>query len=265
MKKIYRVATGCLGVMMLITGSLPVSAASDPDWTDIGNARFMDGWVLPALGYNQTLPENQYDVPLQQSNVNPNVYRLVDPYHIGPAADKNTSTTVGHIMFDVSDPEHVIFLMADAGFADKTNSKLDFFAFYCYNTLGQYLEWFPEYTAEELIKKLGDGAPWTTFKDGVVSLGFIYEKDGVRYDANFGFNFIVQGGMDWPMYFGSSWNGTMVASITFPEGWSAGVETVERNDAEAEYYTLQGVKVLHPEKGQFVIEKRGSTTRKIKM
>ncbi|MDE7120187.1 MAG: hypothetical protein K2O10_06215, partial [Muribaculaceae bacterium] len=148
------------------------------NWTSIGNATLVDGWVLPYFDINQNDPANQYEVELQQNDENKNVYRLVDPYHGNcPIADYNESTTVGYIQFDVTDPDHVMFEAVDAGFA---YSQAGVKQFYCLNTLAFACNYL-QASAEQVIA--GDyGIPYTTFKNGVVSLGSVVADGATSYD-----------------------------------------------------------------------------------
>lgn len=99
-------------------------------WKDIGNATFMDGWILPLLGIDQY--ENQYEVLMQQNLENENRYRLVNPYKTGPAAEfNNHPTKEGYIEFDVTDPEKVTFSYVYAGFSNQHPDLGAFDDIYC--------------------------------------------------------------------------------------------------------------------------------------
>lgn len=243
-----------------------VKKASDNDddnnddtanWTSLGNATFMDGWVLPAFGIDQTDPANQYEVELQQNSDNKNIYRLVDPYHgNSPAASYNESTQTGYIQFDVTDPDHVTFEAVEAGFA---NTQLGVTKFYCINMLASLMDMYNA-SADAIIADLGDIAPFTTFKDGVVSLGnTIGNENKPIYDACFG----IQG----EKYAGYSWFDTndnpddMTAKIIFPE---TGIDNVVAGEADApvKYFNLQGIEVANPAAGQVVIRKQGNNATK---
>lgn len=238
--------------------SLAKKAPEDENaWTSLGNATFMDGWVLPAFGIDQTDPANQYEVELQQNSDNKNIYRLVDPYHgNSPAASYNESTKTGYIQFDVTDPDHVIFEAVEAGFA---NTQLGVTKFYCTNMLASLMDMYNA-SADAIIADFGDIAPFTTFKDGVVSLGnTIGNENKPIYDACFG----IQG----EKYAGYSWVDTndnpddMTAKIIFPE---TGIDNVIAGEADApvKYFNLQGIEVAKPAAGQVVIRKQGNNATK---
>lgn len=244
-------------------------------WKDLGNATFVDGWVLPALGYEQE--ENAYAVKLQQSTENEHLYRLVNPYRTGPAAWENLYMGSGYIVFDVSDPDHVIFSKTYAGFA---NENLGITAFYTYNRLGFWVDNNPQYTADYLIKV--QPMPFTTYKDGVVALSFYLNDKGARvYDANYGTQLAPYGGNGWyrqvevpnenPDQAGDAEPETelvpvnMTTKIYFPGVYEAAVKQVEVDANEnlpVEYFNLNGVKVLNPAKGQLVIKRQGSKVTK---
>lgn len=217
----------------IISGRQVFGNNDDSDnWTYIGEAEFVDGWLLPSLGLDQTnLP---YNVPLEQNKENPDIYRLVDPYHIGPMASFNEAQNIGYIVFDVTDPDHVVFNQADSGFA---SAALYVNRFYCYNRLGTILLKSSDgLTVEEIIASKGNEIPYTTFKDGVVSLGYVTKEDGtVLYDANFGYDGDALGGYCWT-------DVSMVASITFPS--DAGIESIsDSSNANTNIYNLQGLKM----------------------
>lgn len=227
------------------------------NWTSLGNATFMDGWVLPGLGIDQTDPANQYEVEIQQNNDNKNIYRLVDPYKgDSPAAAFNASTKTGYIQFDVTDPDHVVFDAVDAGFV---NSDLEITKFYCINVLTSLIDYYGM-TAAELISELGDVAPYTTFKNGVVSLGSVPGNNGTTvYDACFGDQTDKYAGYGWVDENENRTN--MAAKIIFPE---TGIDNVVagETDAPVKYFNLQGIEVVKPAAGQVVIRKQGNNATK---
>lgn len=233
---------------------------SDTDWTTIGEATFMDGWLLPAFGMDQTNSTYWYKVPLQQNNSNKNRYRLVDPYHLGPISTINESTTKGYIVFDVTDPNAVLFEKSVAGFA---YSQLGITSFYCYNTLGTYYQQYRgQYSPTEIVNTLGAYIPLTTFKDGVVSLGSKVVDGKITYDANFGLQTATDGGRVWQDNSGNLVN--MTAAIYFPEGFDAVEEIIsDNNSAKAEYFNLQGARILNPEAGQILIKRQGTKVEKV--
>lgn len=234
------------------------------NWIDLGDATFMDGWVLTAFGLDQTAEENLWKVPLQQNAVEDNVYRLVDPYHCGPFANGgelaqlNTSSTQGYIVFDVTDPDHVVFLKSNAGFA---NPSAGITQFYCYNTLGYLVASNAGFEASDIVGILGDDILYTTFKNDVVTLGTRMGEDGLENDANFGIQTKPTGGYGWQDQSGNSID--MSAAIYFPNVNPSAIEKLETEIGTVEYYNLQGVKVNNPQKGQMLVKKTGSKAQKV--
>ena len=170
----------------------------EEEWTSLGEATFMDGWVLPLFGIDQNQEENWFKVEIQQNVANENLYRLVDPYHAAgfPAKSYNESNKVGYIEFDVTDPDHVLVNphMQDAGFA---LSDVGITKFYPYNTLQFFVNYYGMPTST-IVSLMGeDGMPYTTFKDGVLLLGFLDDEGDPWYDANFGDQYDNEGGYFW--------------------------------------------------------------------
>lgn len=255
-----------------------LNLTDDAGWRDFGEALFMDGWFIPGYGYDQTLPENQWYVPLQQHKINQFLFRLVDPYHLGLFAPEeeggvisNPSTTVGYIQFDITDAKHVLFDKVNAGLEGGSGASR-FNKFYCYNMLKWYMNAENVSFAEAVMTfDLGDFYyPSTTFEDNTVKLGYVERRDGtICYDANFGvaFNYDSNpaiGGL------GCTWEGkqaNMIASITFPSDYVyTGVDSILSEgvaDGPVEYFNLQGIRVLYPQPGQLLIKRQGSKSEKI--
>lgn len=224
------------------------------EWEPIGNATFTDGWLVPAMGLNQQL--NQYDLLLEQSVENKYVYRLVNPYGSGPVAKYNGNPN-GYIVFDISDPDHVLFLPSDAGFENYAILPGGIYHFYCYNQLGYLVTSNPDYTLEELIDLVGDNIPYTTFANGKVALGSKKVYEQLVYDANFGTQNKPVGG--------ASWEGAnMRSAIDFPSWYDAEVGAIAADDeGEAVYYNMQGLRVDNPEPGQMLIKRTASKGVKV--
>lgn len=249
---------GILDLENAVKSDLSDSTES-PYWKDAGKATLIDGWVLPGLGIDQNLPENQYEVPLQQSILDPNIVRLVNPYKVGPAAEFNESVRSGFITLDLSNPEFVLVNpdISEAGFA---NRNLGITRMWCYDQLQYYhLRYSLDY--DNVIYVFPE-LPYTKFKNGVVTLGTGIDsyKDTI-YDANYG--------TQWNFYGGNAWfndNGTradMTTKIILPDSFG-GVEGIidDQSSLPIELYNLQGQKVKNPERGTIVIKKQGSKTTK---
>lgn len=212
-------------------------------WTNIGKAHFQDGWISPLCGIKQA--ENIYEVDMEQNDADPYIYRLVNPYSrsYGSAvsAFNNSEDGSGHIVFDVSDPDHVLFIAEPCGFSNDSSSK-----YYLYNTLA-YACYIYGCDAGTIVSLMGDELLYSTYKNGIVTL-----PEG---DAKLGFE-----GNVW--YGGNS--GNNATCIWFPGiEVNVGIENVAVEPAGTpEYFNLQGMRILNPEKGQLVIEKVGNKTSK---
>lgn len=235
-------------------------SGTNGSWTPVGEATFMDGWLLPALGIDQTDPENWYNVPVEQNDDNPNIYRLVDPYRYGPIAEYNESTTTGYIQFDVTDPDHVVFALVDAGFA---SAMANITSFYCYNTLTYYCNYMGM-SADQIISMAGDEIPYTTFQNNVVTLGSTVFEKGYDNDACFGDQANPTGGYSWTDE--QKQYANMATSIDLSEITSDNngvTEIVNSSDlAPVRFFNLQGIEVARPASGQVVIRVQGAKATK---
>ena len=204
-------------------------AVDEGSWELVGTAILEDPWVLPGLGIDQHKDENKWEVPLERNTENENLYRLVDPYHAeSPAKAHNQSEEVGYIVFDVTDPDHVLFAPnTGVGFKNRTSDiAIKVNEVYAYNRL-THRYYYKEDGKKDLatvIADYGEVIPFTTFKDNVITLGSITVDGKTIYDACFGDSSDKTGypdGFDWE-------NGAdMTGTITLKIG-GAGDETAAR-------------------------------------
>ncbi len=198
---------------MIIMTKIIDDPNADPNegWTSVGMAKFTDPWVMPAIVDNPQ--EYTWEVELQRNDADADLYRLVDPYKGNcPVADLNESTARhGYIQFNISNPDMVTFDVVEAGFG---LSNLGITKFYCMNQVTSFAEYFG-ISADYVASVMGDQIPYTTFKDGVLTLGSVETTDEdtgeleTTYDACFG----IQGNKD----AGYSWTGAeMLGKIEFP-------------------------------------------------
>lgn len=227
------------------------------DWNDVGMATFMDGWVLPLFGIDQTLEENQYEVLLQQNKENENIYRLFEPYKSGPAAEYNSTSRVGTITFDVSDPDHVTFLGTEAGFAfpGAGVTKL-----YPYNVLSFYSVYYDE-EAADIVDILGDEITYTSLVDGVLTVPSALVDGVYDNDALFGIQNNIWGGYSWTDEDRNPAN--MAAKIIFPAEGGVGSIGSDNNDGKVRFYNLQGLEISNPEQGQIYIKLENNKATKV--
>lgn len=253
------------------------NTADDAGWKDMGEALFIDGWILPGLGIDQMDPANQWYVPIQQHKVNQYLFRLVDPYHCGlfdPETGQleNTSPNKGFIQFNITDAAHVLFDKVDAAFEGGSGIN-KFNRFYCYNILRWYMNVQNSSYSEAIMafSLLPNYFPFTTFEDNTVKLEYVDRGNGrLCYDANFGIanNYDAEpakGGLVSLTSDGKLTN--MTTYIKFPDDYIyTGVESLEAetdNNAPIEYFNLQGIRVLNPTPGQILIRRQGVKSEKI--
>lgn len=235
----------------------------DPNkgWSDAGTALFQDGWLLPVFDIDQLDYKNWYAVELQVNDENDALYRLVDPYRgLSPIADKNESTKTGYIVFDISDPEHVVFEAVEAGFA---NAEKGISQFYCSNILSS-LAGANGFTPEEIVKRYGDRLSYTYVKDHVVYLDHGYnESTKTMNDACFGIQNNPYAGNVWKD--GESSSALDMTTRIYMPGSPicSGVKTItEADETPVRYYTLQGIEIDNPVSGEVVICRKGSSSFK---
>ena len=246
------------GFMDLYDLSVAFPNMNNDEWEGIGNATFMDGWLIPAYGEDQAA--NMYDVALERNISNPDLFRLVNPYKSGPLASQNSCKTNGYIVFDISNPDQVVFNLADGGF---TNYQMGLTTMFPYNWLGVLCLVNPDWYPEEIADAMGDQIAYTTFQDGVVSLENIV---GGKPDTRIGVQFDPTYGLYWAVDdYGTPAN--MAAKIIFPEGWddpnaAVGEIAVDNSNMPVEYFNLQGVRILNPQAGQIVIKRQGTSVSK---
>ena len=163
----------------------------------------------------------------------------------------------------MTDPDHVLFEVLEAGFAtDRLLASMGGLQkLYCYNMLTLFSRL---YGAEpsQIIQDMGATLNYTTFKDGVVSLGNRVKAGDLENDACIG----IQGAM----IYGAQWSNSegktrdMSATITFPPAGS-GVENVvaEATEAPAEFFDLHGRRLANPAPGTLVIRRCGAQVDKV--
>lgn len=217
-------------------------------WTAIGYTDFYDCWVLPAFEINPA--EYIYEVAVEQSDDTPTRYRLVDPYNIDLFAQDNTADGHGYIIFDVADPECVIFDYVNSGLAiDQIG------AFYCFNFAGYCAQMGLDAASIKNMIEQAKANPandtsgigdilLTTYEDGAVTV-----TDGVFYvDV-----------LD-EMYMANLYNSTIVIP---GEGGINDITVDSDSDCPVEYFNLQGIRVAEPQPGAIYIRHQGRTAVKV--
>lgn len=208
----------------------PAFTFNENEWTNVGNAKFSDGW-FSALVETPTA----YNVPAYVNKANSNLYVLKNPYGAQtPYAQINESAnTEGYIVLDVTNPDCVLVRAnVVSGFS---NSQVGMNACpSCTSTEGIYY-YVEEWEYEDIIdnaESFGDDLP-TMSKDGVVTIPQCRFQTITNFsEPDYWVN------ADKEPY-------DMIAQIELP---SAGVEGVI-NDTEnvaKRYFNLQGVEIANP-------------------
>lgn len=239
---------GYYDILDLSVGYLPMGG----EWETLdGKGLFTDGWLTPALLETEAIPT--YEVTIQQNKDNENIYRIVNPYKAGPMASLNECDRDGYIVFDVTDPKHVMFKFADAGFANK-NYRIDHF--FAYNYMGSLMLINPFYTPEEVILEFANDFPATVFEDGIVKFDTSWPISEVR--------FALQDLANSPRYWRTDEGqpAKQSAGIVLPGYGQAGLNGIDATEADVEYFTVQGIRVANPEPGQIVIKRQGNVVTK---
>lgn len=212
-------------------------------WTYLGQALFVDGWIIP--GY--TTESNQkywWYIDAYTNNVNPNIVGLLNPY-----IDERCTLTGLNLNYnvesmlaiDITDPEFIVISQQYSGFKAEEYGDI---------SIGNYEGTFIEYNSDkdEIISEMESlGLRMTTINDeGLITI----PHSLVGYTGG---------------QFGLSWQYPQVGFVLLPDGYS-GVRDVivnkENADAPVEYFNLLGERVNNPEHGIF-IRRQGSSTTKV--
>lgn len=236
-------------------------------WKSLGMGVYQDGWLMSNAARGE---QNLwcYEVEIQQSEIDENVYRILNPY--GPntpmAAQNESVNFYGSIQFNMQDEDHVYFQAVPTNFSSKQADISQFFATNQLTLPVEGLGWDVE-SAVAMMEQGGYDL-WTTFKDGILVVPSRLREDG-GYDNDALFS-TPEMGLGVAPYYGRNWQGdnklplNMQAILFFPGVYEAGVEGVEiDSNAPVKYYNLQGVEVANPEKGQLLIKRQGGKAEKI--
>ena len=106
-----------------VSFKIAAAGASEGNWEAMGEATFVDGWILPLFGSEEqpidpaTMP---YKVPVEKSLDTEGVYRLVNPYNVEgcPIAQYNDDKNGAKIVIDATDPAFVSIEAQYSGYAD---------------------------------------------------------------------------------------------------------------------------------------------------
>ena len=233
-----------------VLGMSKSTVVGDETWVDYCTGTFIDGWVLPAITYQDGTSVDPKDFPLsvriQQNVNNANLYRLDDPYHSENFPMTNNATA-GYIEFSLEDPDFVLVLPGVySGFANGSNKVNAFNIEGFYTDLG--------YSKDQILEGVEGLVPSTFDGQNSVSIN----------NCRFNYPNALDKAYSWQNASGESLASKMVGSITFDIKPSAiGSITTDDSIAPVEYFNLQGVKLANPEAGQIVIRRQGSQVSKV--
>lgn len=211
------------------------------DWKSVGKGDLTDGVVAPFLGYT---PE-ELEVDVEESVSQPGYYRVVNPYKNCVAFGRyvyNHSVSGNHnhyLYINAVDPNRVMLKPSVPGYKTGSNGNAAFYsAGFEYFVNGQVAQ--------------GDAAgAFGTMKDGVIT---------ISKDANGESN--IFGLLDAKAPYFKRQNYVTDFKLAIRSN-STGVADLNAAEGEVEYYTIQGVKVQNPAKGQLVIVRKGGKTEKV--
>lgn len=221
------------------------------EWEEVGDALFTDAWLAPA--FNVEAAEATYKVPAERNKADNNIFRLVNPYKYGAMALSNECEKDGYIVIDITDPDHVVFKFADAGYSNK-DRRID--NFFVYNYMGSLVLINPFYTPAEVILEFGKDFPASTFEKGVVK----FDTSMALPDVRFALQDLANSTRLWRNDEGTPVKSS--AEIILPGFETNGLTGVGAVEEDAEFYTPQGLRVSNPEPGQIVIRRQGNEVTK---
>lgn len=225
----------------------------ESEWKSVGAAEFKDAWFPNFWGGDEVVP---YEVPLYRSYSDENVYLLYNPY--GPdspyGGDVNASSEPGYIVFDITNPDCVVFnpFTYVVSFYFGNEDQPDVRRFNTYNTEG-WMFYFADY---------GYGDIAEVFKKNEWKMSYFDQAKRCVWIENAAFSYVNGAG---EIFTRRAWkNYSMKGYIKLPDVFNSEVEDMLLDKAidQTEYYNLQGVRLVNPEKGQPVIVRRGSKATK---
>ncbi len=132
-------------------------ANAEGSWAELGEAMFTDGVIAPMFGISETA--ETYAVPVEQSEDNPALYRLVNPYKEGICPYGVAYDGDIHIIIDCTNPQCVFVKQQETGVVDENDGPVTILN-YAYNASGRYSE-------DEIIAN-----GWNdVFADGKITFG----------------------------------------------------------------------------------------------
>ena len=213
---------------------LPGGEYVDP-WGEAVDATMVETILGPAFGKTNTTP---YTIQIQK-NSKTGVYRLISPWR-QLYTDLGYGSTAPNLDIDASDPTNLIIPLQAIGLGSRTDGA------YGYMSMSYYCLVEEQETDDALKITLTDNG------DGTSTISFPYSS-GKIYAQTSG-----------KMYSASNY-ADVLSYVKFPtfSGINEVKTDIDNSNAPVEYFNLQGVRIVNPEAGQFVIKRQGSEVTKM--
>lgn len=226
---------------------MPGAKEIDPNdgWKEAGKAKYTD-FVIPSMF---DLQAQTFEVPMQESEETPGLYRLVNPYKYWTSPDANSFTVEDnhYLVIHAENAPDVWIENTETGvnFNGQNGGMISFFS-----QLGDIMP-----TASyETVKAQLPAELWATIKDDVITypnLSFAYNgQTFTNYGATISSN---------PDGFYPARANNF--RVELPKSGVEGI--VAEGEGEAEYFTLDGMRVETPAKGTVVVRRQGGKASKM--
>ena len=214
---------------------LPGGEYVDP-WGEAVDATMVETILGPTFGNTNTAP---YTIQIQK-NSETGVYRLISPWRQLYTDLGLGSSTAPNLDIDASDPTNLIIPLQATGLGGKTDGAYGYMSTSSYDLVNE------QETDDALKITLTDNGDGTSTISFPYRSGFIYAQTsgGTYYASNYA---------------------DVLSYVTFPtfSGINEVKADIDNSNAPVEYFNLQGVRIVNPEAGQFVIKRQGSEVTKL--
>ena len=230
-----------------------VDEEQEGQWETVGPCTIVDSWITPAFryddgtedGYQANPADYPFNAELQRNVDNENLYRVWRPYHSEDwmFVTFNESEYNGQIVFDVTDPEHVIVKAGYfAGFGEP-GEEFSVFGILGFQIYSFGDSWDPSYLPQVYEFMEQNRQPFDTFRNNVLTVN-LSVFDTTIFPTN-----------------PKAWNDYYISTITFPDVNAVSDVEVEK-DCPVKYFNIQGVEISDPRPGQIVICRQGDKVSK---
>lgn len=207
---------------------LPGAQGQGSDWDSLGTGRMLEGFVWTL--FEEDAPKEK-EVEIFESRTTPGIYRIAKAF-------ADISSTGGDMIIDCTDPDFCRIRKQSTGVKAVDYGTTYIFSVSMNGTFADYddmVAQYPEWADRNITKdNKGIYIPATSV------LIYWPEYDEVNVIKN---------------------TRSIDSYIYFPQGGVEHIESISDN-TKTEYYTLQGVRIATPEKGQIVIVRNGAKATK---